>query len=97
MVAQVDEQQAAKVPFAVDPAGQLDGIPDMLRAQLAAGMRPVGMHRGKTPAFPAESGGFGLIERADKRMSPSRLSISALSLILCWAGPDPGDHGFEGR
>src|SRR5262249_14906845 len=60
MVAQVDEKQAAKVALAVDPAGKTGLIAHVLRTQLAAGMRPVGVHGGKTPAFPVESGVFGL-------------------------------------
>jgi hypothetical protein len=77
MVPQVDEQEAAEVAFTVNPAGKADGIADVTRAQLAASMRPVSMHGGKTPAFPSKTEGFGLIDRRDKRMSPSSLSISA--------------------
>ncbi|HOY78834.1 MAG TPA: hypothetical protein PLN33_13555 [Hyphomonadaceae bacterium] len=57
MVAQIDEQKTAQVTLAMDPTGQADIISDMLRAQLAAGMRPVSMHRGETPVFPAKKPG----------------------------------------
>ena len=44
MVAQVDEQEAAMVAHAMDPAGKADGGADVGLAQLATVMASIGMH-----------------------------------------------------
>ena len=44
MVAQVDEQHAAMVALAMDPARQADGLADIGGSQGAAGMGAIGMH-----------------------------------------------------
>ena len=48
MVAQVDEHQPAMVAPAVDPAGQPDGLSDIVLAKLAASMGAIGVHGVKT-------------------------------------------------
>src|SRR5690606_21557449 len=80
MVAKIDEQQAPMVALAVDPAGKPDGLANIARAQLAAIMRPVGVHGGELLLKYRTCPGMALIDRADKRMSPSSLSISASGL-----------------
>ena len=45
VVAQVDEQQLAVIALAVDPPGQPDLLADVGRAQLAAVVGAIGMHR----------------------------------------------------
>ena len=55
--ASLSPAEAAMVAFAVDPAGNAGLLADVACAQLAAIMRPVGVHAGGTPAlFPKESG-----------------------------------------
>jgi hypothetical protein len=44
VVAQIDEQQAAMVALAMDPAGQADGSARVLRAQRATGVGAIGVH-----------------------------------------------------
>jgi hypothetical protein len=49
MISQINKEKTAKIAFAMDPAGQAHTSPDVLGPKLAAGMRPVSMHRRKTP------------------------------------------------
>jgi hypothetical protein len=57
MVPKVHEQEAAMVPFAVDPPRKAHGLADVASTQLAAMVRPVSVHWGGTPAlFPAKTG-----------------------------------------
>ena len=44
MVAQVDEQHAAMVALAMDPAGQADCLADIGGAELGAMMSAIGVH-----------------------------------------------------
>ncbi len=44
MIAQIDEQDAAVIALAVDPAGQADGRADVGSAELAAVMGAIGVH-----------------------------------------------------
>ena len=65
VVAEVDEQQSAVVADAVHPAGEADGLADVLGAERAAGLRAVTVHRDSSRLL-AEIGPFG---RAEKRMA----------------------------
>jgi hypothetical protein len=55
VVAQVDEQQAAVVAYAMDPAGKADGLADIGLPQLSAGVAAVAVHDGR---FPIEVAGL---------------------------------------
>jgi hypothetical protein len=46
MVAQVDEDELPVVALAVDPAGEAGFGADVFGAELAAGVRAIGVHRG---------------------------------------------------
>jgi hypothetical protein len=50
MVAQIYKQQTAMVAFAVNPAGNADGLADIGGAKNSAGMGAVGMHYGGSGA-----------------------------------------------
>mgnify|MGYP006150839021 CR=1 FL=1 len=45
MVAQVDEQHAAVIALAMDPARQADGLADIGGAKLGASVGAIGVHR----------------------------------------------------
>ena len=47
MVAQIDEQQAAMVALAMNPAGQAHGLVFIRKAQFATGMGTIGMHEAR--------------------------------------------------
>jgi hypothetical protein len=44
MVAEIDEQQPAMVAHAMHPAGEPDGLADILFPQLATGFGAIGVH-----------------------------------------------------
>jgi hypothetical protein len=44
MITQINEQQPAMIPFAVDPTGQAGLLPDILGAEGSASMGAVWMH-----------------------------------------------------
>jgi hypothetical protein len=44
VVAQIDEEQVAVIPLAVDPASQAHGLADVLGPQHLTGVRAVGIH-----------------------------------------------------
>jgi len=58
MVAQIDEQDAAMVADAVAPAGQPDGLADVIFAEGAAGVGTIAMHDGP--------GGSGIRDKGAK-------------------------------
>jgi hypothetical protein len=74
MIAEIHKQEPAMIPLAMDPSRQANGPTDMLRAELAAGVRPVGVHRENAPDR-VKPPGSDLIDGPDKRMPPSGLSI----------------------
>jgi hypothetical protein len=46
MISQIEEQDSAMIPSAMQPAGQLDGLADIGLAQFAAIMGAIGVHGG---------------------------------------------------
>ena len=59
VVAQIDEQQPAMVADAVHPAGEADGLADVVGAERAAGVASVAVHGGNPRCLAAETGLFG--------------------------------------
>ena len=71
MVAQVDEQQAAMIAHAMDPAGNADGAADIGLPQCGAGMAPVTMH-GMVFRLSEKSHGHGVREAAAPEYRPEK-------------------------
>jgi hypothetical protein len=60
MVAQIDEEKVAVIALAVNPARKPDRSAVVGKAQLAAGMRAIGVH-GAIPGEPAARGIFAAV------------------------------------
>ena len=71
MVAKVDEEQAAMVADAMHPAGQADGLADVVGAERAAGMGSVTVHLvhgiGSWPGAAAENARGSLLVKDGER------------------------------
>jgi len=91
MIAQIDEQQPAKIALSVNPARQADGLPHVIRRKLCASMRAVEVHLNSCPVRGYDARAPGQPEPGHyRRANRGTLTLCQAARGLCGMNPEGG-------